>query len=172
MVAAPASEVHRRPPPKSEEPVAEVPGPASARRACRRCPRTWVTPSATPSASGSRVSPFTAERVLSSLQLPTPDGVLPYPCLSQERTDGGVPVIRTRIQLTEEQTCALKELAARKGLPVAELVRRAVDHLLRAESLEEQERRRRAMSISGRFHGLEPDLAVEHDRYLEEAYSS
>jgi hypothetical protein len=76
------------------------------------------------------------------------------------------------VQLTDEQATELKKLAATKGVSMAELVRCAVDQFLRVESLGAEERRRRAMSFAGRFHGFETDLSVEHDKYLDEIYGS
>lgn len=80
-------------------------------------------------------------------------------------------MIRTQIQLTEEQAHALKKLAARKGISMAELIRRSVAATLKRESAERQEKVRRALSAIGMFKsGAPSDLSVNHDKYLEEAY--
>jgi hypothetical protein len=82
------------------------------------------------------------------------------------------PMIRTQIQLTEEQSHALKLLAARRGVPVAELIRQSVDSFIRSSAgLDERERRRRARSAAGKFRSGQADVAVDHDRYLTEAYA-
>jgi Ribbon-helix-helix domain len=82
-------------------------------------------------------------------------------------------VIRTQIQLTNEQSTALKTLAARNGVSVAELIRRAVESLIQsAGTVDEAERRRRAMAVAGRFHSEAANLAEEHDRYLADAYQA
>jgi len=39
----------------------------------------------------------------------------------------GITMVRTQIQLTEEQARALKEIAAARGESMAEVIRRAVD---------------------------------------------
>ncbi|MBK7216601.1 MAG: ribbon-helix-helix protein, CopG family [Candidatus Promineofilum sp.] len=81
-------------------------------------------------------------------------------------------MVRTQIQLTDEQARKLKQLAAAEGHSVAELIRMSVDALLATVPLlDSEESRLRALSIVGRFDGP-PDLAAEHDRYLEEAYES
>jgi predicted DNA-binding protein len=81
-------------------------------------------------------------------------------------------MIRTQIQLTEEQSRALKSLAARRGVPVAELIRQSVDNFIRSSvGLDDLERRRRAMTAAGRFHSGKSDVAVNHDDYLAEAYA-
>lgn len=79
-------------------------------------------------------------------------------------------VIRTQIQLTEEQYRRLKRLAAERGLSLAEVIRRYVQRGLASEKQELEERWERASGLIGAFRSKERDLAVEHDRYLEEAY--
>jgi predicted DNA-binding protein len=80
-------------------------------------------------------------------------------------------MIRTHIRLTEEQSRALKALAARRGVPVAELIRQSVDNFIRSSvGLDDLERRRRALAAAGKFHSGKSDVAVNHDDYLAEAY--
>ena len=82
-------------------------------------------------------------------------------------------MIRTQIQLSEKQAKALKDLAARRNVSVAELIRQAVDeHLRAAGSIDPDERKRRALAAAGRFHSGLTDLSTAHDRYLAEAFSS
>ncbi|MGH2460718.1 MAG: ribbon-helix-helix protein, CopG family [Chloroflexota bacterium] len=76
-------------------------------------------------------------------------------------------VVRTQIQLSEEQAGKLKELAARRGVSMAELVREAVEAIL-AES-NQRDQRRRAIEVIGKFPGP-PDLSTNHDAYLAEDY--
>ena len=78
-------------------------------------------------------------------------------------------MIRTQVQLTEEQARALKELAAQRGVSMSELVRQAVERIL--EEREETEKWRRALEIVGRYHSGHSDISVEHDKYLDEIYS-
>jgi len=80
-------------------------------------------------------------------------------------------VIRTQIQLTEEQARALKILAATRRGSVAELIRQSVDSLIQSSGgIDMAERRRRAIAAAGRFHSGQPDISTEHDRYLTEDY--
>ena len=82
-------------------------------------------------------------------------------------------MLRTQIQLTEEQSQKLKTLAAREGKPVAELIRQSVDAMLASVgNLDEGEKRRRALAAAGQFHAEIVDLAEGHDRYLNEAFQS
>ncbi|NOR83394.1 MAG: ribbon-helix-helix protein, CopG family [Ardenticatenales bacterium] len=80
-------------------------------------------------------------------------------------------MIRTQIQLTEEQAKAIKTLAMKRNTSVAELIRRSVDELLqKAVGADLAERRRRALAAAGRFHSGKTDISRNHDDYLAEAY--
>jgi plasmid stability protein len=81
-------------------------------------------------------------------------------------------MLRTQIQLTEQQVAALKARAAAEGVSLAELIRRCIDQML-ASSVgpEPAERIRRAAAIAGRFHSGAGDLAINHDKYLAEAFN-
>jgi Arc/MetJ-type ribon-helix-helix transcriptional regulator len=83
-------------------------------------------------------------------------------------------MVRTQIQLTEEQARHLRRLSARTGRSMADLIREGVDELLRREGSEQspRDRRARAAALAGRFHSGVGDLAEEHDRYLSEVYDS
>jgi hypothetical protein len=81
-------------------------------------------------------------------------------------------MVRTQIQLTEEQSAALKQVAAQENVSVAEIIRRSVDATLRSSLCPSQEeRRRRAIELSGMFHSGLSNVATDHDRYLAEAYA-
>jgi hypothetical protein len=77
-------------------------------------------------------------------------------------------MIRTQVRLTEEQAEALKALAAKCGVSMAELIRRSVEQLLTKATSPQEDQRRRALTIAGRFHSGRADIAAEHDRYLAE----
>jgi hypothetical protein len=81
-------------------------------------------------------------------------------------------MIRTQIQLTPEQARVLKQMAAREGKSIAELIRISVDALVQAGGIKDDaELRRRAIAAAGKLHGP-TDLAAHHDQYLAEAYNS
>lgn len=81
-------------------------------------------------------------------------------------------MVRTQVQLTEEQALKLKRIAAREQKSVAELVRQAIDQwLVLAEPLSVEERRQRALSIVGKHHAGVSDLGRNHDKYLNEGRS-
>lgn len=80
-------------------------------------------------------------------------------------------MIRTQIQLTEEQSKRLKLLAAEQGVSVAELIRESIDSYLGTGLHPSQEElRERARSIVGKYTADRTDVSTNHDRYLAEAY--
>ena len=80
--------------------------------------------------------------------------------------------MRTQIQLTERQARELKRIAAKEGVSMAEVIRRAVDAKIRGGSGEVpwQERVRRAQAAMGKFRSGLKDVAERHDDYLAEEY--
>ena len=80
-------------------------------------------------------------------------------------------MVRTQIQLTEDQAKALKELAALQERSMAELIRQSVDAFLRSSAHRScQEKKRRALGAVGRFRSGVSDLSANYDRYLSEAF--
>lgn len=80
-------------------------------------------------------------------------------------------MIRTQIQLTEEQAQRLKTLAAEQGKSVAELIRQSVDEIIkRTGRVSADERRRRAIAAAGHFRSGQVDISTNHDSYLAETY--
>ena len=57
-------------------------------------------------------------------------------------------MVRTQIQLTEEQVKAIKKMAASQHVSGAELVRRAIDVMIKSgTAADPEERRKRAIEI-------------------------
>ena len=82
-------------------------------------------------------------------------------------------MVRTHIQLTERQNQRLKVLAKQRCVSVAELIRQSVDTLLESsKETDPEERRRMLLSIVGIAGPDVPDLSINHDHYLEEAYEA
>jgi Arc/MetJ-type ribon-helix-helix transcriptional regulator len=80
-------------------------------------------------------------------------------------------VIRTQIQLTEEQSRRVKEVARRENISMAEVIRNAIDAWLEQRSdLTEEQRWAQSLNAIGKFHSGVTDLAENHDKYLTEAY--
>lgn len=77
-------------------------------------------------------------------------------------------MVRTQIQLTEEQACGLKALASQRGISLAELVREGVERILKENRREELWQR--SFQLAGSFTDTASDVSGNHDHYLEEAY--
>lgn len=82
-------------------------------------------------------------------------------------------MVRTQVQLTEEQMAELKARAAEQEVSVSELVRRGVDLLTKSRgALSRAERRERILAVAGRFSSGSDDVAERHDDYLADAFIS
>jgi prevent-host-death family protein len=75
--------------------------------------------------------------------------------------------------LTVEQSEKIKHVAARRQELVAEVIRQAVDGILKSDiSVDFQERRKRVMEITGKYASGKGDISSEHDAYIAEALRS
>jgi len=81
-------------------------------------------------------------------------------------------MLRTQIQLTEDQARKLRELSLSSNQSIAALIRNAIDRFLVTGKPNRSAQYRQAMSLSGKYETEQPDTAVEHDRYLKEAFGS
>lgn len=78
-------------------------------------------------------------------------------------------MVRTQIQLSEEQSEDVKRFAAEEGISAAQFIRQAVDEA--REKRRQRELRQRAMEAVGCFDSGLGDLSVNHDKYAAEAYA-
>lgn len=79
---------------------------------------------------------------------------------------------RVQAQLTEDVAGRLSAMSAQEGVSVSELLRRGAELVLRQGMQDTpEERRRRARSVVGRFSDG-AGAAVDHDRYLDEAFGA
>ena len=84
-------------------------------------------------------------------------------------------MVRTQIQLTEAQHRELNRYSRRLGISLSEAIRRCVNAQLEHDETApaREERVRAALAVCGKYrdaHG-EARVALEHDRYLDDAYS-
>jgi predicted transcriptional regulator len=77
-------------------------------------------------------------------------------------------MVRTIIQLPEEQAAALERAARRRGVSKAAVVREALAELLGPEQSSEDEALKRALAAAGCGSSGIPDLAERHDDYTFE----
>ena len=81
-------------------------------------------------------------------------------------------MVRTQIQLTDQQARRLRAQARERGLSLAEVIRRYVEKGLSEETSDRASRYDRAARVVGQFRDRRGagDIAVNHDRYLNEAF--
>lgn len=90
-------------------------------------------------------------------------------------------MVRMMVQLTEEQVRALKALARSRKVPVAKLVRESVAAYVTSTAKDPERLKKKRRALAGletirkaKFRDIEgkKDLAVNHDKYLDEMYAS
>jgi len=88
------------------------------------------------------------------------------------RCDYSQTMVRTQIQLTEQQARKVKTTAKEVGVSVAELIRQCVDEGLARRRSSRASLYERAGRWLGSCQDPEAadDLSANHDRYLEEAF--
>ena len=80
-------------------------------------------------------------------------------------------LIRTQVQLTDQQLQALRQLSARSGRSISDLVRQGIDDHLRGRAeASDEERKQRAIRIAGMFASGQTDVSSKHDQYLADAF--
>jgi hypothetical protein len=80
-------------------------------------------------------------------------------------------MVRTQIQLEEEQLKALRQSSAETGRSIADLVREGIKLYLSSRTRPSREEQvRRAIAAIGKFSGGTTDGSTNHDRYLAEAF--
>lgn len=79
-------------------------------------------------------------------------------------------MVRTQVQLTEEQAERLRRAAADRGVSMAALIREAVDELPATHGADA--RWDRALAAVGAGASGAGDVSSDHDRHLVRAYAS
>ena len=82
--------------------------------------------------------------------------------------DWSYQLVRTQIQLTKRQAAALKGIAAREHVSMAEVIRRSVDRTIDEQPTGEDVWRR-VFGAAGTVRTGLNDLSENHDRYIVEA---
>ena len=82
--------------------------------------------------------------------------------------NGGLAMVRTQIQLTDEQARALKAMAAQRRVSMAEVIRDAVERMIAED--DRKEKWRSALAVMGRYRSGLSDVSTNHDKYLAEDY--
>ena len=81
-------------------------------------------------------------------------------------------MVRTQVQLPEDDLAELRRLAAEEGVSVSELVRRGVKQVLDANRKPSREELwERAMKVAGKYRSGKHDIGRRNDDYLAEDFS-
>lgn len=80
-------------------------------------------------------------------------------------------MVKTQVQLPEEDLAELRRMAAEEGVSVSELVRRGVKQVLDAKGKPSREELwERASKVIGKFRSGKTDIGQRHDDYLAEDF--
>lgn len=83
------------------------------------------------------------------------------------------PMERTQISLERSQARRLRELAAERHVSMSRLIRDAIKRTYgTAEADSREQKWQRLLGAAGIGHGDGLNVAEDHDRYLDEIYSS
>jgi len=77
-------------------------------------------------------------------------------------------IVRTQVQLTDEQATRLRRAAAKRGVSMAALIREALDEL--PDTGSEDGRWDRALAAVGAGASGLSNVSSDHDRHLAEAF--
>ena len=80
-------------------------------------------------------------------------------------------MLRTQIQLKEEQMEWLRSKARTKGISVSQLIRESIKFYQAHEEHLPEDRKKKALEAVGRFSSDTSDVSERHDDYLAEAYA-
>lgn len=78
-------------------------------------------------------------------------------------------MIRTQIQIKEDQIDWLKSEARDRGVSVSQLIREGIDLYRSKQDRLPADKKKRALAAVGRFASGTADVSARHDDYLAEA---
>ena len=79
-------------------------------------------------------------------------------------------MIRTQVQIKEDQINWLRSKARDRGVSVSQLIREGIDFYRSRENRLPMEKKRKALAAVGRFSSGPSDNSARHDEYLATAY--
>jgi hypothetical protein len=80
-------------------------------------------------------------------------------------------MLRTQIQLKEEQLEWLRSRARTRGISISQLIRESISFYRTHEEHLPGDQKRKALEAVGRFSSGASDVSERHDDYLAEAYA-
>jgi post-segregation antitoxin (ccd killing protein) len=79
-------------------------------------------------------------------------------------------MIRTQVQIQEDQINWLRSKARDRGVSISQLIREGIDLYRFQEDRLPKEKKRKALAAVGRFASGRSDISDRHDEYLSGAY--
>jgi len=80
-------------------------------------------------------------------------------------------MLRTQVQIEEDQMEWLRAKARGRGISVSQLIRESIKFYRTHQEQLPRDRKRKALEAAGRFSSGTSDGSVRHDDYLAEAYA-
>ena len=79
-------------------------------------------------------------------------------------------MIRTQVQIGEDQIKWLRSKARDRGVSVSQLIREGIDLYRHREDRLPMEKKKKALAAVGQFSSGRADISIQHDEYLAKAY--
>ena len=79
-------------------------------------------------------------------------------------------MLRTQIQIEEDQIKWLRDKARERGVSVSQLIREGVEFYRKYEDRLPEDKKSKAMAAIGRYASGVPDVSEKHDDYLANAF--
>ena len=81
-------------------------------------------------------------------------------------------MLRTQIQIEEDQIQWLRDKAKQRGVSVSQLIREGVEFYRKHEDRLPENQKRKALAAIGRFSSGLSDTSEKHDDYLAKAFQT
>jgi hypothetical protein len=81
-------------------------------------------------------------------------------------------MLRTQIQIEEDQIKWLRDRAKERGVSVSQLIREGVDFYRKYEDRIPEDKKKKALAAIGRYASGVSDISEKHDDYLAEAFKA
>ena len=85
---------------------------------------------------------------------------------------GVFDMLRTQIQIEEDQIRWLRDRAKERGVSVSQLIREAVEFYRKYEDRLPEDKKKKALVAIGRYASGVSEISEKHDDYLAEAFNA
>jgi hypothetical protein len=85
---------------------------------------------------------------------------------------GGINMVRTQIQMEEDQIEWLRHKAKEKRMSVSQLIREGVEFYRTHEEQLPEDKKKKALAAVGRYASGISDISEKHDDYLAKAFNT